>query len=94
VAEREGQPAYRPAHRGPVWLSSEDVLEAIRGLAKTGVDKASCWDFTQAVYRLVELACDSDGPRMAETNEDSARGVAGPARAEGIAQGIAQGDPS
>ena len=31
------------------------------------------------------LACDSDGPRMAETNEDSARGEAGPARAEGIA---------
>jgi hypothetical protein len=30
-------------------------------------------------------ARDSDGPRMAETNEDSARGVAGPARAEGIA---------
>jgi len=29
---------------------------------------------------------DSDGPRMAETNEDSARGEAGPARAEGIAQ--------
>jgi hypothetical protein len=30
---------------------------------------------------------DSDGPRMAETNEDSSRGGAGPARAEGIAQG-------
>lgn len=29
--------------------------------------------------------CDSDGPRMAETNADSARGEAGPARAEGIA---------
>jgi hypothetical protein len=32
------------------------------------------------------VLCDSDGPRMAETNEDSARGEAGPARAEGIAQ--------
>lgn len=31
-------------------------------------------------------SCDSDGSRMAETNEDSARGEAGPARAEGIAQ--------
>jgi hypothetical protein len=35
------------------------------------------------------VARDSDGPRMAETNEDSARGEAGPARAaeSGIAQG-------
>lgn len=30
---------------------------------------------------------DSDGPRMAETPIEAARGEAGPARAEGIAQG-------
>lgn len=33
---------------------------------------------------------DSDGPRMAETNEDSARGEAGPARAVAEGEGIAR----
>lgn len=41
---------------------------------------------------MSELRRDSDGPRMAETNVDSARGEAGPARAEGIAHPLS-GDP-
>lgn len=48
------KPDYVPAHKLPVWLSSEDVLRAIRELAYNGADKAVCWDMTQAIYRLVE----------------------------------------
>lgn len=50
------KPDFVPAHRLPAWLSSEDVLFAIRTLAEGGADKAVCWDMTQAVYRLVEEA--------------------------------------
>lgn len=50
------KPNYVPVHKLPTWLSSEDVLAAIRALADDGADKAVCWDMTQAIYRLVEKA--------------------------------------
>ncbi|MGJ3630173.1 hypothetical protein AB5I41_31255 [Sphingomonas sp. MMS24-JH45] len=48
----EHKPDFVPAHKQPFWLSSEDVHAAIRALAEAGVDKAACWDFTQAIYLL------------------------------------------
>ena len=47
-------PIYVPAHKLPTSISSDAVHEEIRNLAKTGADKAFCWDMTQAIYRLVE----------------------------------------
>lgn len=52
----ERTPDFVPVHKLPAWLSSEDVLQAIRDLAESGADKAVCWDMTQAVYRLVSQA--------------------------------------
>jgi len=52
--EIDAKPAFVPAHKMPVWLSSEDVKATIIELADAGVDKAACWDFMQAIYRLVE----------------------------------------
>ncbi len=48
------QPSFVPAHKVPCWLSSEDVKAEIVRLGEAGVDKAACWDFMQAIYRLVE----------------------------------------
>lgn len=49
------KPDHIPAHKQPCWLSSEDVKAAIFTLANTGTDKAACWDFMQAIYRLAEV---------------------------------------
>jgi hypothetical protein len=57
----EGKPDHVPAHKLPAWISSADLHDEIRRLADGGTDKAACWDFTQAVYRLTLLATPSKG---------------------------------
>jgi len=54
----DGKPDFVPTHKLPTWLSSEDVLQAIRELADQGADKAVCWDMTQAIYKLVNATAD------------------------------------
>lgn len=54
--EPVSKPDYVPSHYPPVWLSSEDVREAIFELASNGADKAVCWDMMMAWRRLVEAA--------------------------------------
>ena len=63
-------PADTPPHKVPVWLSSADVLEAINELARRGVDKAACWDFSQAIYALAgQATAIATETRRAETTK-------------------------
>lgn len=47
------KPPYVPAHYPSVWLSSDDVKQAIDELAEQGADKAFCWDMNHAINRLI-----------------------------------------
>jgi hypothetical protein len=49
----EAPPSYPPPHKAPTWLSSIDVHAAIRECSDSGVDKAACWDFTQAIGHYI-----------------------------------------
>lgn len=51
--EGTNQPAYVPAHRAPVWLSSDDVRRTIMALGdRPGVCKATLWDVLVAVGKM------------------------------------------
>lgn len=50
--EWESKPRYIPAHASPVWLSSAEVITAIRELALAGADKAFCWDMYEKVLGM------------------------------------------
>jgi hypothetical protein len=52
IALTPDKPDHNPSTRLAVWLSSEDVLDAISKLAETGTDKAACWDMTQAIREM------------------------------------------
>lgn len=71
---REPERPYQPP------LSDEEIARLPAWIVSLGI---SVGEITRERANALR---DSDGPRMAETNEDSARGEAGPARAEGIAQ--------
>lgn len=48
--KRNSKPTYTPAHTVPVWLSSQDVKNAI--LQMQDADKATLWDVLTLICQL------------------------------------------
>lgn len=53
------KPDYAPPTKQAVWLSSADVIDAIRrvGMAReSDTARATCWDVKHEIYKLIEAS--------------------------------------